>query len=724
MSQFTDVGVRPDDRTWIVVLGGGVGGVAAARHLDRALAAPDVELTLVSRDNFFLLTPLLFEACSGVLELRHCAQPIRPCLRRGRFVRGDRRGRGLVEGRLGGGRYDPRPLVYRTLGMMAAFGRTRAVAEVRGLELTGFVAWWIRRTYYLFQMPRWDTRLRIALDWTVSLLFRPDLTKVDLAPEREQEGRNAPADGSPAGRGQASRIATLLLALCLIVGLGALGRTQPSTRARDGGEVFARIDRYVTDRMRSARIPGLSLAVVEGDEIVYLKGYGRADQSGRPVTPQTPFLIGSITKSFTALAVLQLVDAGSVDLDAPVQRYLPWFRVADASASARITVRQLLTMTSGLPQDYEVQVWADTDARALERAVRHLSTKELTAPPGQGFGYSNANYETLGLIVQAVSGMSYEDYVAQRIFVPLEMRNSFLSREEAERHGVASGYQWWFGVPLPARTTYNRAELPAGYIVSSAEDMGHYLVAQMNAGRWGDVSILSAGGMALAHAEPGPRRYGYGWESVRVGGRRLVNHDGGTSSFQSSLFFDPEARVGVFVTANILNALDALSSPRESQLDGPTVRAMARTVLSLAAGRPLPSQGMGHERLTVLFDLAILLLTAALIASVVRVPRRYRSLARRGVAGWSDLARHGGLTAARNFALPIAVLYLALGVDWWNAFALFQPDLVYWLHAVAIVLLAKGAVELALLWIVFRRKWRAEPEPPAGAPREPAAARW
>lgn len=92
MSQFTDVGVRPDDRTWIVVLGGGVGGVAAARHLDRALAAPDVELTLVSRDNFFLLTPLLFEACSGVLELRHCAQPIRPCLRRGRFVRGDRRG--------------------------------------------------------------------------------------------------------------------------------------------------------------------------------------------------------------------------------------------------------------------------------------------------------------------------------------------------------------------------------------------------------------------------------------------------------------------------------------------------------------------------------------------------------------------------------------------------------------------------------------------------------
>jgi NADH dehydrogenase len=91
----------------------------------------------------------------------------------------------------------PKPFVYRALGTMAAFGHTRAAADVRGLRLTGFIAWWMRRTYYLFQMPRWDTRVRIALDWTVSLLFRPDLTKVDLAPEREQERRNCPAGGPP-----------------------------------------------------------------------------------------------------------------------------------------------------------------------------------------------------------------------------------------------------------------------------------------------------------------------------------------------------------------------------------------------------------------------------------------------------------------------------------------------------------------------------------------------
>jgi NADH dehydrogenase len=101
-------------------------------------------------------------------------------------------------------RRDPEPFVYRMLGTIATFGHTRAVADVRGLPLRGFAAWWLRRTYYLFQMPRWDTRVRIALDWLVSLFFRPSLTKIDLAQEREQELRNCPA-GAEWLRPQGSR---------------------------------------------------------------------------------------------------------------------------------------------------------------------------------------------------------------------------------------------------------------------------------------------------------------------------------------------------------------------------------------------------------------------------------------------------------------------------------------------------------------------------------------
>jgi CubicO group peptidase (beta-lactamase class C family) len=492
--------------------------------------------------------------------------------------------------------------------------------------------------------------------------------------------------------------------LCSSIALGAVAGSLGSAPARNDAASQRAIDGYIAAKMRSARIPGLALGIVRGNQIEYLKGYGRADESGRPVTPQTPFLIGSITKSFTALAVMQLVEAGTVDLDAPVQRYIPWFRVADPEASAQMTVRHLLTMTSGLPQIYETQLWTDQDDRALERTVRLLGTARVNGPAGESFAYSNANYETLGLIVQAVSGRSYEDYIKERIFAPLDMRNSFASQDEAMRHGMASGYRWWFGIPVPVTLAYKRAELPAGYLISSAEDMTHYLSAQMNGGRYRDTSVLSPDGIAFTHSEPAPGRYGIGWESLRVNGRRLINHDGGTANFQSSLFFDPDARVGVIILANVINALDAFSSPHGSSvLDGQTTRAMAQTVLSLATNQPLPSTRPGHERLTLLFNVAILALTGALVASLARVRGWHRRLAQRGIATWPDVARRSGVAVVSNFALPVAVLYVLFNVPAWRALILFQPDLGYWLDAVALVLLLKGLLELALLRRVFSR---------------------
>src|SRR5512147_865422 len=112
---------------------------------------------------------------------------------------------------------------------------------------------------------------------------------------------------------------------------------------------YEAIDHYIEQQMQHLHIPGAALAIVEGDQIVHLRGFGLACPNGAAPTPQTPFFIGSLTKSFTALAVMQLVEAGKVELDAPVQRYLPWFRVADLQASSQMTVRHLLNQTSGLP---------------------------------------------------------------------------------------------------------------------------------------------------------------------------------------------------------------------------------------------------------------------------------------------------------------------------------------------------------------------------------------
>lgn len=491
------------------------------------------------------------------------------------------------------------------------------------------------------------------------------------------------------------RAITIVAGACLVLcGIGAFRRTVKTQRAESG---FQAIDNYITARMQTSRIPGLSVAIVKGDQIVYLKGYGQADPSGHPVTPQTPFIIGSVSKTFTALAVMQLVESGKLELDAPVQRYLPWFRVADPEASARITVRNLLNHTSGLPQVTQTFLWTDLDAGVLERSVRYLKSVALARSIGS-FGYSNANYQTLGLIVQVVSGQPYETYVEQRIFAPLAMQTSFASQQQAQQHGMATGYRWWFGFPIPASLPYNRAELPAGFLLSSAQDMAHYLIAQMNGGQYQNRSILSQQGIDFLQTRSAGIPYGNGWDN----GRPLVNQDGATANFQASVFFDPKERVGVFIAANVMNALDGLSSPLASvTFASITTRGMAQSVLSLAMNRPLPDQGLGIARVSLIFDLLVLALTGVLVFAFARMPRRYRRLAQRGIAQWSELARRSGWVAALHFAWPLALLYVALTVPEWKELIWFQPDLTYWLSAVAALVTLKGVIELALLWRIF-----------------------
>ncbi len=513
--------------------------------------------------------------------------------------------------------------------------------------------------------------------------------------------------------------------VCLL--LAGMSPLRGNTLASKDQTDYQTVDEYITARMRSDHIPGLALAIVKGDQIVYLKGYGRADQSGRPVTPQTPFLIGSITKSFTALAVMQLVEAGKVDLDAPVQRYIPWFRTADPKASAQITVRMLINQTSGLPLGPTMVTWTWPDEPdAIERHVRLLANVSLASPPGGGFTYSNANFVTLAMIVQVVTGQSYEDYIRRHIFAPLDMQHSYVSQEAAMQDGMATGYRWWFGYPIPVTIPFNRANLPAGFAISSAEGMAHFLVAQLNGGRYQDVPVLSAEGIATLQAEPPPGAYGMGWELVRLDGRRLINHDGATANYQASVFIDPETQVGVFVAANVMNGLDGLSSPRSSSSLGAsttrelvrrllgrgnnktflasaliTTRGMAHSVLNLTTQRPLPRQGPGQRRVSLLVDLLLLALTGWLALTLLRIPDWYGGLALHGIASSSDLAWRMGRIAILHFIWPLALLYVVLKVPYWIELVLYLPDLVTWLVSMAVVVSIKGLLQIALAWRVF-----------------------
>lgn len=387
---------------------------------------------------------------------------------------------------------------------------------------------------------------------------------------------------------------------------------------------YEAIDVYIEGQMRRLNIPGASLAIVEGERIVHLRGFGRARPGGEAPSPQTPFFVGSLTKSFTALAVMQLVEAGKVELDAPLQRYLPWFRVAHPQASAQMTVRHLLIQTSGLPMWLGMANLEDLDDRpgATERQARALSTLELTRPVGSKFEYSNLNYNLLGLVVEAASGESYADYIQRHVFDPLDMRHSYTSKAAAQQDGLAMGHRYWFGLPIPApHLSVPLGSLPAGQLISSAEDMAHYLIAYLNGGRYRDAQILSSAGIEEMHRPAAEIEemgfssgyYGMGWISRETGASRILWHSGIVPDYGAFMALVPEQKKGMVLLFNANHAMMKIT------LDEAGIGAAER----LAGELPSPAR-FGAAPWAMRAMLLIPLLQIAGAAATLRQLRRWR----------------------------------------------------------------------------------------------------
>ena len=471
-------------------------------------------------------------------------------------------------------------------------------------------------------------------------------------------------------------VAALVLGAAYLV--SSPGSETPAANGQGAGPAFTSIERFVRGEMKAQRIPGLALGIVEDNRITYLRGFGKADDSGRAVTPKTPFIIGSLSKSFTALAIMQLVEAGKVDLDAPVQRYLPWFRVADKGASGEITVRHLLNQTSGLSTKTgrSYQGNGDTSDAALETAVRKLSNVGLTAPVGETHQYSTINYSILGLIVQTVAGRSYESYVQARILDPLQMRNSFTSEAAAKQHGLATGYHYWFGRPRAADLPYNRRLAPAGYLISSAEDMTHYLIAQLNHGRYGRASLLSPAGVDELH-RPAVRTpetgtsYGMGWFIGPINGIPAIHHQGETFNFHANAVLVPESRTGVVVLMNAENSVDLFLNGRMGTI--------SEGVTSLLEGRepaPPPSNSV------------IFLVYAAFFGVIV--------FQLRGITRWVAALRRGRLPHGRLGPRLRIGLLLALSLGWGVLVLVLVPKQL----GLSLLVVAQGLPDLAYLLLV------------------------
>jgi CubicO group peptidase (beta-lactamase class C family) len=457
----------------------------------------------------------------------------------------------------------------------------------------------------------------------------------------------------------------------------------PSAKPALKPSAYGAIDAYVEEQRRRLHIPGISLAVVEGNRVTHTQGFGFARPNGEAPLPQTPFFIGSLTKSITATAVMQLVEAGKIELDAPVQLYLPWFcvvppggRVADPQGAAKMTVRHLLNQTSGLSTMAGSLILTDFDDRpdANERQVRALSSLKITRLPGAKCEYSNLNYNILGLIIESASGESYAGYIQSHILNPLEMRHSYASKEDAKQNGLAMGHRHWFSQPFPApNLPIPRGSLPSGQLISSAEDMAHYLIAHLNGGRYGEVQILSAAGIEELHHGAADfnmmgvsaGRYGMGWFDIDLGQTKTYTHSGNVPDFSAFMALLPEQRRGFIL---LINA-DPYGMPPVTEEVGMGVTAL------LADQKPAPVRLDFIQWLMRLLPLIPILQIAGVMTTLKLVSRWRKAPALRPSSGrlWGE---HILLPLLPNLALAAILVYLrSSGLI--RFLQLFMPDLAW-----------------------------------------------
>ncbi len=377
-------------------------------------------------------------------------------------------------------------------------------------------------------------------------------------PDRRVPVLRAPALRAPVLRTPALRA---LAAAALAVVLAA-----PSSAPAQQGPLKG-LDAYVESAMRAWEVPGLALVVVKGDSVIYAKGYGVADlATGTPVDENTLFAIASTSKAFTAAALGMLVDDGKLSWDDRVIEHLPEFELGDPYVTAHVTVRDLLTHRVGTAREDNMWVVAKFERDEILQRARHLGqVAEFRA----NYGYNNIMFTTAGEVAGRVSGLGWDDLVAQRIFQPLGMTRSTTRAAVVETRGnVAASHTRVDGkVQSVPRRDYDNIG-GAGAIFSTARDMGQWLRLQVGNGVYAGKRLLSDSVIAEMRQPQNPlrvsqdtaqkrlfpdvkfRAYGFAWNVQDWHNRVLVHHSGSINYTRTHVGFIPEAGIGFAAMAN------------------------------------------------------------------------------------------------------------------------------------------------------------------------------
>ncbi|MEM5768918.1 MAG: serine hydrolase domain-containing protein, partial [Bacillota bacterium] len=322
-------------------------------------------------------------------------------------------------------------------------------------------------------------------------------------------------------------------------------------------------------------VPGISISIIAGEETVYFSS-GFADrEKGLPASENTLYELASVSKAFTAAGILLLEEQGRLSMADPVQKYLPWFTLEYQGLPVdmqSLTLNHFLHHTSGLTNGKHVQsIPQGTTPDMLQKTVEVLVDAELAFPPGEQYSYGTVNYDVLGLVIEVVSGQSYESFMTEQVFQPLGLHNTYAYKADAQATGqLAQGYRTSFFITTPYDAPDYAGNKPAGYLMSCTKDMTRWMKIQMGViqdipeafkavvmkSHQGNTSVPDVNGMY----------YAAGW-SVSAD-KTIIEHAGGNPNFATEVAILPDEQVAICLLSNGANMNIALVSNIKSILDG------------------------------------------------------------------------------------------------------------------------------------------------------------
>ena len=354
---------------------------------------------------------------------------------------------------------------------------------------------------------------------------------------------------------------------------------------KDYATAVEMLERFITHEMADKDLAALSIALVDDQQIVWAKGFGFADPKKKvPATAETIYRVGSVSKLFTDIAVMQLVEQGKLDLDAPVTRYLQDFRPRNPFGR-NVTLRQLMSHRSGLVREPPVGNYFETTEPSLARTIASLNQTALVYAPETRTKYSNAAIATVGYVLERTQGEPFAKYLKRAVLDPLDLERSSFELTPEITKGLAKADMWTIDGRVFAAPTFELGMSPAGSMYTTVTDMGRFMSALLAGGRGAKGQILKPSTIdqmwTPQFAQPGQKNgYGIGFGIGELEGRRTVGHGGAIYGFATTLKAMPDDKLGVVVVTT-KDSANAVTNRVASYA--------LTTMLAVRQGKPIPN---------------------------------------------------------------------------------------------------------------------------------------